>query len=268
MCCSGSSSSRRRKTLSFISIARKVVLCCVALARSLTIIMAGFRAVLSPTRPLSFTPTENLKQHQWNALFPQPTKTVFSGPSGCGKTEFVKHVAKGFYRETGHEIYWYYAEHQPDLHRELYNFVEFREGIIPSVDDFEYNLLRVIHPKLIIIDDSLSDRASEVLKFFGDEFEWMNRGLRIVVMVENFMKTKELKAIADKARHILLFKSPNKEEEEEQIKYMADRQYTAVSKYFCAPETTHQARFTSPYLARGLGATRITLCNCDGIVWH
>jgi hypothetical protein len=204
------------------------VLCCVLLARSLTI-MTGLRAVLPPMTDwfIWHSQKPNFKQYKWDKLFGLPCITVFSGPSSCGKTEFAKQVAKDIFKSTlAHDVYWYYAEHRPDLHRELYKFVEFREGIVPSFDDYDG-----YHTPVIIIDDSMSDRVSEIAKFVGDERNPRKKGVSMIVMVENFLKSEELKAIADNSDYIMLFKGSQKEEEEEQIKYMADRLYADVRKY-------------------------------------
>jgi len=150
--------------------------------------------------------------------FKHPFTGICSGPTGSGKTVLMRRIISSIHTLMSpppQKIVWYYAEHQPDLERELGHMVEFREGC-PEMTEFDGT-----YPTLVIIDDLMSECSSEITKLFTKGSH--HRNISVWFLMQNFFhQNKEIRTITLNAHYVILFKNPR---DSQQIRFLARQMY-------------------------------------------
>ena len=114
------------------------------------------------------------------------------------------------------EIIYCYAEWQPayNILQAEYN-VKFNQGI-PSFDKWEYT-----YPRLVIIDDLMSETDERVSKLFTKGSHHKN--ISVIYMVQNlFVQNKYQRTITLNSHYLVLFKNPR---DASQITHLAKQMF-------------------------------------------
>ena len=147
---------------------------------------------------------------------------VISGATGSGKTEWVKTFLRNISKlmvPAPEEIIWCYGQWQPAYAQ--MSDIHFIEGM-PKTEHWTDN-----KPRLIILDDLMSEADERVTKLFTKESHHKN--LSVIFIVQNlFGKNKEQRTISLNSHYMIVFKNPR---DVSQITHLAKQMYPGKVNY-------------------------------------